>query len=178
MVKLGSKICLARPFKSLGEFMSNNTSFYLGAFLEIKVSEQEVIENFFSCENGHKNACGNFCGECGSEVSEKSHASKAFPSSLYGLIEENFEDDLHDLTPQGIFGKGTIIAKSNECIGEWLQLDEEGDIEMKEFPSESEIHDLKVDLSLKHRDVIEFLEGLDSVVSVEVKAGYVIDAEY
>lgn len=162
--------------------MANETYYYFGAYLKITVNEIEIKEFFIGCKNGHSGG-GNYCQTCGEPVGNQSRIVTTYPTWIYDelLDDPKWEDVLSVMTPPSLYKTGVIIAKGNlsKPRGEWIVLNRWDDsVQIKDFPSESEITEMKNQLQDNYIDVISALQELDSVALVEVKAGYVMDAEY
>lgn len=163
--------------------MSNSVSYYFGAYLEIKVKKVERTYQYKGCENGHRDkaAQGSFCSECGSPVGYRKDTVMVYPTFIVDhLIGDEYENVLRVITPQGLYGKGVILARGNKCnSGVWLVLDRyDFDVETKPFPAGDEIVEMKSLFLMRYIDIFNALRQSENVVSVEVKAGYVLNAEY
>lgn len=162
--------------------MSNRTYYYFGAYLEIDVLEVTFQRKFQGCSNGHKSYNNNkYCAECGSRIGVQSEIVTEFPTWIESLIGDKWEDVLSVITPPTMFQTGTIIAAGNAVPGgKWLYLDQWGDekIQIKEFPTGDEIANMKAEFETNYADIIDALKKCKDVISVKIKAGYVLDQEY
>jgi len=159
--------------------MSNNTSFYLGPYLEIKVKmiEKEFIR--YGCENGH-NTGGNFCSICGKPSGKRTVKKTVFPSRVESdILDESFKDQLSHITPPSLYQTGVILERSNTVSCEWLKLDKYNHLDgVKPFPTSAEVDRMCADFIEEHMEIIDHIRNSDCVVSAEIKSGYVLDCEY
>lgn len=168
--------------------MSNDTRYYFGAYLYIKVRKRNNIIKFQSCSNGHKNEIGNFCVICGNPILKQKESITSYPT-LLDLIPENeyasYEDDLAIITPPSLYCKGVIIAINNKGNGDklrWLTLSgaecSSDLIEILDFPSDKEINLMKEEFNKKHAKLIKLLLKSENIIELQIKSGYVLDLDY
>ena len=162
--------------------MGYETCYYFGAYIEIKVKEIEREERFLRCRNGHS-ASALYCPQCFESVEEQVEIIKEYPTDICDeLLDYEWEDILNVVTPKQLHGTGIIIAIGNyidKPRGEYLYLDSEmSQVEMKEFPTKSEIDGMIQELSFHYQDIIRALKKSSNVHEVNIKAGYVLDGEY
>jgi hypothetical protein len=159
--------------------MSNETRHYFGAYVEIETAERAVTEFHRACANGHKeNRSFDFCPICGAQITTRSFTAMKRPASLYELLR-NSDEQLTSITPPHLYGKKIIAIANTTSAGEWLIVNRfSGDNEVLDFPTEAEIASLKSALETTYADVISTLRQHPAVLSVTVKAGYVLDTEY
>lgn len=161
--------------------MGNTTDHYFGAYLEIKTKMATNQKTVYRCKNSHDGQRGAFCSRCGRPIKELIAEESFYPSQLHWLIDEEWEDVLVEVTPPSISDSDVILARSNlrEASGTWLYLENRWGVEqIKDFPSNNEIEEMKASLAATHADVIQALRESPNVVSVTIKAGYVLDTEY
>lgn len=181
---LNTEAQLAVELAGRGVYWSRITGAYeaiypphLGAYLEIKVKKVEKGKTIQACKNEHENT-GRFCGLCGSPIFEQLKVELSYPD-LWDLLGEKYDDHLVSITPYSMYNTETIIAIGNllsRPCGTWLHLNKWGqEEEISDFPQPDK---LIAELSNSYSDVIDYLRELDCVTGVEIKAGYVLNAEY
>lgn len=157
--------------------MSNEISNHFGAYLEIVVNKMERTITYLGCNNNHKDQYFNkFCSKCGQVIIEMSKTMSVYPTMVCDdLLDEKWEDVLGVITPQNLYGKGTIIAVANLEApgGEWLIEDS-----VLDFPTEKDIEKMKTELLTNYADIIKALQQSNNVSEVSVKTGYVLIEEY
>lgn len=165
--------------------MGNDTSHYFGAYLEIKTTKVEMSVWFKGCKNNCDNrGHGPYCSTCGNPIETGYRSEFGYPHYIVGsIVDEKWEDVLAVITPPSLFKTGVILAKSNFPIikGEdWLHIDCSygWEDETKVFPTQDEIEAMKNALLIGASDIIKALNDSPYVISVEAKAGYVLNTEY
>lgn len=157
--------------------MSNETRHYFGAFLEIETDATEMQEMRALCPQGHL-ANTSFCPKCGGNVMMRPVKVVRHPTELYELLPSD-DERLTRITPPSLYGKKIIAIANTTSAGHWLIVDRfSGDNEVLDFPTEAEIANFKVALETTYADTIATLRQHPAVLSVTVKAGYVLDTEY
>lgn len=161
--------------------MSNEVSHHFGAYLEIKVKKQMMIDGFVTlCENGHK-ASFRFCSQCGGKALPKQAVkSEQYPREIYGWVldDERWEGVLNIVAMPKLNNLGIIIAIGGDD-SDWLALNEYGEgVQVKPFPTRKEKQAMKETLKSTYADIIKALQESSNVISVEVEAGYVVRVEY
>lgn len=162
--------------------MSNNTNFYFGPYLEVKVKERTEDVQYNGCANGHKFDTA-FCPECGlPRASFVEQVSKPVYNTWHlDGYDDLHEDELASVTPPSMYGKGVILLRPNmRRVSDWLYLHgrDFNETEVKAFPTNGEVTKMIFELMNTYQDIIDFLNAHPLVISVEAKAGYVLDAEY
>lgn len=158
--------------------MSNETSHYFGAYLEIKVSKTLGVQPLsLICPNGH-GLQNTYCRECG-EKSQQQPTRMEYPTWIVDhLLDEEWEDILSVITPYELSGTGTILAKANfgGPGGEWLHITSGQNHfpSTKPFPTVDEVNAMAKELATNYSAVIEALKRSESVISMTVKTGYVM----
>ena len=156
----------------------NETWYYLGAYLEVQTKMHTRVTTSRECENGHAVEGTPFCPICGRAAEEVDLEIPSFPLFVDDVIGEQWEDRLSHLNspsqPQGIL---RLIDNSNR-VGEWIKLSRYQSSDSKKFPTTAEIEAMKAELRDECRDVIAAITESPDVVSVTVKAGYVLDQEF
>ena len=165
--------------------MSNETRYYFGSYLEIKVKKQPVKNVFYACKNNHEQRQNfKYCFKCGCLVDKHIKIVEEYPAHFCEFLSEadneKYEDELLIITPPSLNETGTILAidgtSNDEC---WLYLDRSNSGgELKKFPSYEEIATMEKSLTQSQSSIINALKNNDSVLSVEIVSGYVLDAEY
>lgn len=162
--------------------MTNSVYHYFGAYLRITTNKVEVEAQVREFASGHRQPSGLFCSECGDRVEPKNRSEMKYPTSLTDdILSTEWEDELAQITPPALHGSGVIIAISNKGAGEWLTLDScwpDAGSQEKQLPEPKEVHDLKLDFITRHHDIITELGKCDAVKFVDVRFGYVLNAEY
>lgn len=164
--------------------MGNNPTHYFGAYLEIKTKKITLNDRVRQCENGHQYSqfhTSMFCEDCGLEVKTDDVVESIFPTFVYDhlLDDEKWEDALSDITPPKLFQTDTMIAISGISNHRWLRVDNDhGDTQVKIFPTAPQIESMKKGLVRNCKEIITALRQSEYVVSVTIRAGYVLDAEY
>ena len=161
--------------------MESTTSFFFGPYLEIKVRKTIMITKRHQCKNGHLGRT-KFCPTCGESIQERITEVLAFPVDVYSIIDDIDEEAFSVCTPPSMFGTGTIIVISNGShVPHWLLLvanHYDNHEEMKPFPTAREVQEMIDAFTNEYADEIAKLNNSPLVVSVEVKAGYLLDKEY
>ena len=160
----------------------NETRHYFGAYLEIDVKQRVQQEQYRSCKNNHEIQPGDFCPVCGEPVEVKTRSVQEFPVWISDVIGDEWIDVLAHITPPSLYGTGKIIAIGNSSAlndGEWMYImGNNADIEMKEFPKEREIQKMTKDFETSYRSIIHVLIKSPEVSRIQIKAGYVLDADF
>ena len=158
--------------------MSNETRHYFGAYLEIDTAAIEMQEMRALCPQGHPIVNGPFCSQCGGKLTMQAVKIVKHPTELHQLLAGD-DEQLTSITPPSLYGKKIIAIANTTSAGHWLIVDRfSGDNEVLDFPTEAEIANLKAALETTYADVIATLRQHPAVLSVTVKAGYVLDTEY
>lgn len=165
--------------------MNNN---FFGAYLKIEVNAQSVTKYGHVCNDGQFKGAyikhsDEFCSRCGKPRWAETIQIDKFPTCIVDdILDDSFEDVLAECTPPSLHGSGVILARSNmrETDDTWLYLHNRGwpKNQVIEFPSPDRIEEMKNELGSIHQDVIELIANSPLVKSVEVKAGYVLDADF
>ncbi len=158
--------------------MSNETRHYFGAYLEIDTAATEVEIGRALCPQGHP-VNTSFCPICGGKVKMRPVKVVKHPNSLYELLP-NDDEQLTSITPPSLYGKKIIAIANTTSAGEWLIVGGgwRSDNETLDFPTDAEIANFKSALETTYADVIAILRQHPAVLSVTVRAGYVLDTEY
>ena len=160
--------------------MGNETRHYFGAYLKIAVDKVQNQSTVTQCKNGHR-AKGKFCQVCGNPIFEVDVITQIYPTSFYDLFDNDLDDVLSVITPQTLYGTGTIIAIANDSdAGKWLYLPRwnSGDVPVMVFPTNEEVDKLKSDFHTQYLGLIHRLQDVPAVLAVTVEAGYVLNEEY
>lgn len=157
--------------------MSNSTSHYFGAYLEIETSPVETYEAQRRCAGGHKVGSTPYCPHCGKQVVRQSVVVMQHPTTVYELLQTD-DEQLTSITPPSLYGKKIIAIANTSRAGQWLVVDGAANLEMMDFPTDAEVASLKMALAERYADTIATLRQHPAVVSVTVKAGYVLDTEF
>lgn len=159
--------------------MGNETYYYFGAYLEVKVKKMPTKETVFVCRNNHTSLRDYaFCPECGSVVSSHINIKCEYPLHLADIIDYDF-DALHVITPYNIYGKGTILATDWNCEDtQWMIIDRFNAPNTVNFPTQSEIQSMADTLTSRVKDIIHELNCSEWVESVRVRSGFVLNEEY
>jgi hypothetical protein len=163
--------------------MGNNKSFYFGAYLEIVAHPQDEQVQISECDNGHASSFGAFCPQCGKPVRKSVKVVSRYPCSIEEIIGDEWTDVMCDITPPGM-GDGVIMVTPNDLSAKghsWMYLSCQwrGDNpKTKPFPTAVEIDAMKAALTKGAQDIIGLLQASPLVVSVDVRAGYVLYQEY
>lgn len=159
------------------ENMSNNTDYYFGAYLEIETTERPVTISYRACANGHKeNRSFAFCPTCGAQIAMREVTAMERPNSLYDLLPD--DEQLTGITPPALYGLKIIAIANTTSTGQWLVIDGDDTVEMLDFPTDAEVSNLKAALTERYAGTIAALRQHPAVLSVTVKAGYVLNTEY
>lgn len=157
--------------------MSNNTDYYFGAYLEIETSTMPVTKSYRVCANGHiENRSFAFCPTCGAQIAMREVTAMERPNSLYELLPD--DEQLTSVTPPALYGLKIIAIANTTSDGRWLVIDGDDTIEILDFPTDAEVSSLKVALTERYAGIIAALRQHPAVLSVTVKAGYVLNTEY
>lgn len=164
----------------------SNINFYFGAYLEVKTKPITETIPYTGCASGHRFDTA-FCPKCGLPCelfSEKVSKTASHTWHIDGY-DELHKNELIEIVPPSLRGSGTIILRTKMSFSKdhWLYLYgiefvEEVEEDTKPFPTDAEVAQMKQALQESCQDIIDFLNAHPLVTSVEVKAGYVLDAEY
>ena len=153
--------------------MSNNTDYYFGAYLEIETAMMPVTKRYRVCDFGHReNRAFAFCPICGARITLREVTAMERPSSLYELLPD--DEQLTSITPPALYGLKIIAIANTTSVGQWLVIDGDDTIEILDFPTDAEIASLKAALTERYAGIIAALRQHFAVLSVTVKAGYVL----
>jgi hypothetical protein len=140
--------------------MSNTTRHYFGAYLEIETQE------------------GEFCPHCGHKITGQASKDANRPATVYALLGNDDDEQLASITPPSLWGKKIIAIANRAEAGTWLVADQDCEVEVLDFPTDAEVDSLKAALADTVASTITILRLHPAVLSVTVKAGYVLDTEY
>ena len=158
--------------------MSNNTDYYFGAYLEIETATMPVTKSYRACANGHtENRSFAFCPTCGAQIAMREVTVMERPNSLYELLPDD-DEQLTSITPPALYGMKIIAIANTTSAGQWLVIDGDDTIEILDFPTDAEVSSLKTALLERYAVTIDALRQHPAVLSVTVKAGYVLNTEY
>ena len=168
--------------------MSNNHSFYFGAYLQITTKQLPVMKTLLVCWNDHRpSGSPRFCPECGSRVEKETVEGMRHPTiwDIGLMMSDEFEESLAEITPPCLYNKGTVILKSNFNFDgvEWLELNGSGygDLihdQMGQFPTDKEVQSMKDVFASEHGETVALIQAIDFVTAASVKCGYVLNADY
>ena len=157
--------------------MSNNTDYYFGAYLEIETAMMPVTKRYRVCDFGHReNRAFAFCPICGARITLREVTAMERPSSLYELLPD--DEQLTSITPPALYGLKIIAIANTTSAGQWLVIDGGQTVETLDFPTDTEVSSLKATLTERYAGTIDALRQHPAVLSVTVKAGYVLNTEY
>ena len=157
--------------------MSNKTDYYFGAYLEIETAVMPVTLRYRVCDFGHReNRSFAFCPTCGAPIKMREVTAMERPNSLYDLLPD--EEQLTSITPPALYGLKIIAIANTTSAGQWLVINGDDTIEILDFPTDAEVSSLKAALTERYAVTIAALRHHPAVLSVTVKAGYVLNAEY
>jgi len=159
--------------------MSNETTHFFGAFVDVEVRPHDYEMIVRNCINGHKTQLSwAFCPVCGDPIIEQSIAQRRYATDHYEMLDEDLADTLADTTPQDMYGKGHIVLRANILTDTvWLEVDRYTQGEnMKSFPSDAQQQAMKA--ALMAFPAVKALQDHPQVASVTAWCGYVEDAEY
>lgn len=165
--------------------MANEHSYCFGVYLKITIKESEYEDDCFYCENDHKYygmPAGDFCSKCGSPISKTPKMLKGFLTRSADVMDIT-DERLQDSTPPALYNTDTVIARSNIGDFDWLYLEgcyynDEIKDQIADLPSQKEINRMIYDFSKFHKADIDLVAKSEYVTDVEVKFGYVLNAEY
>ena len=159
--------------------MSNNTDYYFGAYLEIETATIPVTLRYRVCDFGHREERSfAFCPTCGARITMREVTAMERPSSVYDLLGHDDDEQLTSITPPALYGLKIIAIANTTSAGQWLVIDGDDTIEILDFPTDAEVSSLKAALTERYAATIDTLRQHPAVLSVTVKAGYVLDTEY
>ena len=158
--------------------MSDEPSFYFGAYLEIQVKEAPLKLDFRMCADEHKDQDQyDFCSKCGLPIEQTTKTILHYPVLLDDFLEDKWEDELAICS---LLQEGRILAVGNNGErdrGEWRSAPNEERIviEAQPFPTLDEILAMENELLANYAPIIEALKQSESVVRVDIKTGIIID---
>jgi len=161
-----------------GERRMNETRFYLGAYLEVKTRMHTRITTSRECENGHKVLYTQFCAICGEAGKEVDREIQLYPYGVEEFLDEKWEDRLAHLNSPSQEENILRLISNRSMAGRWVELNEHGDFDSKEFPTAAEIEAMKAELLAECQEVFAAIAESPDVVSMTMKAGCVMDTEF
>ena len=149
---------------------------YVGAYFEIKTSQQRYQTGWLICPNGHKCRGAHFCPDCGQGV--KPEWADGYPADIIELgLEGELNEELWGITPPDLYGTGVIIATGNDtlrggCAWQWYSPHDENHT-IAELPSIEDRARMAALLFGEYGAVYQALLELPAVSSVRVAVGIV-----
>ena len=132
----------------------------------------EIGANVVFCQKGVDDKAQNILAKEG--VITVRRVKRSDMEKLARASNAKIINNISDITPDDLLGKGTIVIKGN--FGKWLFIDEWFIYpSIEEFPSNKEIFTMKNIFRTEYTDVIKALEKLKCVNNLSVKFGYVME---